>query len=440
MKTLRASFLLGESPAVVRRALSFLLRGGKGRVGARRELEEVFEKRFEGTTATAFFRGRDALAAGLRALKVEGGEVICQAFTCVSVPLAIRAAGATPVFADIDDSLNLAADSLEKKISSRTRAVILQHTFGVPADLGKILPLLKARGIPLLEDCAHALGARWEGKGVGSFGEAAIFSFGQGKVLAGAGGGVLILAAAGERSLTSPSSESSSTGKSARLLDSSSAQPDLISPAAAPANRFPSKIQQLKSLLLPPTAALAKKLYDAGAGKATAGKLLARLFRHAKIWPPILSSEEKSGAPGKEFGMPEALAELSLLALKEEEGRNRARRENSKRLRAALPNLDFQKVPAGAEPIFLREAAFLPSEEAAEASFPRAKKEKVLLGDWYRQLVAPAGAEPFGCSPEECPRAADLAARVVNLPNFPGISEKELARVAKIFSEEGKAG
>ncbi len=138
-----------------------------------------------------YYRGRVALAAILRSLGVVAGdEVIVQAYTCVAVLNSLVHLGLRPVFVDIDrNTLTMDLDSLRHAVSGRTRAVVVQHTFGVPADLVGALRITQPAGVPVIEDCAHVLGARLGGQPLGSFGAAAFFSHEWGKpVVAGVGG------------------------------------------------------------------------------------------------------------------------------------------------------------------------------------------------------------------------------------------------------------
>src|SRR5207302_769094 len=116
-----------------------------------------------------YYRGRVALYDILRRLRVgPGDEVLLQAFTCVAVPEAIMATGATPVWVDLAaNSVNLDPTDLAAKINPRTRAVIVQHTFGVPADLDAILPVVERHGLPLVEDCCHSLASAHRERALG---------------------------------------------------------------------------------------------------------------------------------------------------------------------------------------------------------------------------------------------------------------------------------
>jgi dTDP-4-amino-4,6-dideoxygalactose transaminase len=102
--------------------------------------------------------------------------------------------GATPVFAEIDrDSQNIKASTIEQKITSRTKAIIPVHLAGWPCDMPAIMNLARRHEIKVVEDCAQAHGARFNGKPVGSFGDLAAFSFCQDKIMTTAGEGGMLL-------------------------------------------------------------------------------------------------------------------------------------------------------------------------------------------------------------------------------------------------------
>lgn len=148
---------------------------------------------FNGTSLVeaTFFRGRVALYAILKALGIGAGEkVALQAFTCVAVPEGIAATGAKPSFIDITDSgFTMDPKDLIRKLSSQTKAIVLQHTFGIPAHTEAVMEIADERGVPVIEDCCHTYLSAVNGRRVGSFGAASFYSFEWGKPLvAGMGG------------------------------------------------------------------------------------------------------------------------------------------------------------------------------------------------------------------------------------------------------------
>jgi dTDP-4-amino-4,6-dideoxygalactose transaminase len=142
-----------------------------------------------------YYRGRVALNAILKALNISSGDqVAIQAFTCIAVPEAIMATGAEPLYVDIEAAgFNMDPDHLMSRLTSRTRAIVVQHTFGIPADIERIMEIADQRGIPVIEDCCHTLLSTYKSKPVGSFGAASFYSFEWGKpVAAGIGGAAVI--------------------------------------------------------------------------------------------------------------------------------------------------------------------------------------------------------------------------------------------------------
>ena len=133
--------------------------------------------------------GTDALHLPLVAIGIgPGDEVIVPAFTFFATAEAVSYTGATPVFADIDPAtFNLSLDSFKEKVTSRTRAVIVVHLFGQCAALEEIAALCRSRNLVLIEDCAQALGAEYQGRRAGSWGDFGCFSFYPTKNLAAAG-------------------------------------------------------------------------------------------------------------------------------------------------------------------------------------------------------------------------------------------------------------
>jgi dTDP-4-amino-4,6-dideoxygalactose transaminase len=138
-------------------------------------------------------QGRVALEAALTGLGINtGDEVILPTFCCTSVMPPILAAGATPVLADVGADLNLTVESIKEVVTARTRAILVPHLFGNPADIEAIASYAASRRIKIIDDAAQAFGATVNGRLLGTFGDAGILSFGSGKVCFGTGGGVLV--------------------------------------------------------------------------------------------------------------------------------------------------------------------------------------------------------------------------------------------------------
>jgi len=137
--------------------------------------------------------GSLALEIALRECGVGlGDEVIIPTFCCTAVVPPVLAIGAVPVLADIGAELNITAETVDAALTKKTKAIIVPHLFGNPADIGAIVDLVRGRNIGVIDDAAQALGATIEGRPVGTLGDVGILSFGSEKVCFGLGGGVVV--------------------------------------------------------------------------------------------------------------------------------------------------------------------------------------------------------------------------------------------------------
>ena len=140
--------------------------------------EVNFANRFSAKKAFSFWKGRVALYAILKSLSVgEGDEVILPGYTCVMDVNPIKYCGAKPVYVDIEpDTFNMNVDLLEDKITSNTRVIIAQHTYGYVCDMDRILEIADRKGVIVIEDCCLCVGSAYKGKLAGTFAKAAYFS------------------------------------------------------------------------------------------------------------------------------------------------------------------------------------------------------------------------------------------------------------------------
>lgn len=166
------------------------------------EIEKEIAKYLNVKAAVAMSSGTDALLAALMAEGIyrspldsdNAGEVIVPAFTFFATAGCVWRAGAVPVFADIDeDSFNMSAESLEKAITPRTKAIMPVHLFGQCADMDAIMEIANRHGIPVIEDCAQAIGASRNGVKAGAFGLCGCLSFFPTKNLGGFGDGGMVV-------------------------------------------------------------------------------------------------------------------------------------------------------------------------------------------------------------------------------------------------------
>lgn len=158
----------------------------------------LFEKEFAHYTdskyAVALGNGTQALDLALIALGVgQGDEVIVTPRTFLASVSSVVTTGATPVFADVDrDTQNIEAHTIAPAITDKTKAIIVVHLAGRPADMDPIMDLAEQHGLFVIEDCAQAHGARYKGRSVGSIGHVGAWSFCQDKIMTTAGEGGMV--------------------------------------------------------------------------------------------------------------------------------------------------------------------------------------------------------------------------------------------------------
>ena len=161
-----------------------------------RTFERAIAAHVGASHAVACANGTCALEVALRVCGIGPGDgVVVPSFTCIACPNAIHAAGATPVFCDVDPgTYNVTADSIAARLTTLTRAILVVHQFGLPAPMEEIEVLAGERGLIVIEDAACALGSRARGRPVGGRGNVTCFSFHPRKVLTTGEGGVIALA------------------------------------------------------------------------------------------------------------------------------------------------------------------------------------------------------------------------------------------------------
>ncbi len=180
-----------QSVLDVIRARSLFRYEGPNLLRVAEKFEQLFAQVTEAENVRAVNSGTAALEMGLRALGVgPGDEVLVPAFTFAATANVVLNVGAIPIFVNVDDALNISVDDAERRVTSRTRAVIAVHMRGVPCDMERVVEFSSLHGLALIEDCAQAFGAKYQGKPVGTFGDAAAYSLQSHKVITTGEGGV----------------------------------------------------------------------------------------------------------------------------------------------------------------------------------------------------------------------------------------------------------
>lgn len=362
------------------------------------ELETVMRELHGAADAVSFSTGREALLAALQACEIgTGDEVLIQAYTCLVVPNAVMWSGAVPVYVDIDETLNIDPSRLEERITRKTKAIIVQHTFGTPAHLDRIQAICQRHGLKLIEDCAHALGAKYKGALVGTFGDAAIFSFGRDKVVSAVSGGMAI-------------TRSIPVAERLRSLQSGAA------------HRSRSWIRQnLTHPLIVPAAARLM-------GRIKVGEILLQIAQALRLLNRVYTPAEKiSVQPHQPFHrLPNAMAALALQQIQDH-----LSNFHQQRRAAALNYRDFcrqhgikqQEKPEDSDPAYLRFACFLPNPAQV---ISRVKTTGYLLGDWYNSVLVPSAQrdEDVKYVRGSCPKAESYARQSLNLPTHHKLTPK----------------
>ena len=368
-------------------------------------LEQDFKNYLGVSSVVSFNSGRSAFLAILESLGLQkGDEILIQAFTCNAVPNPILWSGLKPVYIDCEEDYNMSSVDLEKKITPRSRVVLVQHTFGFPADMDKIQEICTKYNLILLEDCAHALGARYKGRKVGTFGKASFFSFSRDKVISSVYGGMV-------------ATNDVSLAESMREFQKKAGYPFLLW-----------IFQQLLHPVIMNWWIL--PLYGIG------GKYMLRIYQYLHVLSKAVHKKEKRGVKPGYFpkALPNALAMLARKQLQKLNRFNSHRRQIAALYAKELLNTNYkmQDIKYQEGNIFLR---FSVRHQKAHEIIKRAWRQNLLLGDWYTTPIAPHDTqiEKMGYEWGSCPVAEELAKTTLNLPTHIRIAEKEAGKIIQFL-------
>lgn len=408
MKSIFTSFSPNLEKSDAWLALKIFFRQTKWRKGqAIQKLESIFKEDVGMPYAASFESGRTALTTLLKTAPLTpGDEIALQAYTCVAVPNAVLWAGLKPVYVDCNrNSLTMSVKDLKEKITPRTKAVIVQHTFGTPANMKEIRKVAEQRGLLIIEDCAHVIGGQYAGRPLGSWGDASFFSFGRDKAISSVFGGVALV-------------KDKEWGR--RLKEMQETYP------------FPRRSWIAQQLVHPMISYTSKTLFDF----LGIGKVIFFLAKKIKIISKEVERVERQGyRPSFVFRkMPNALAELALHQY------TRIDIFNSHRKRITGEYLNFF------EKDFIEHLSDTP--DIFYLRFPLklkdpwnllkvARSHKIYLGDWYNAPIAPRGVDypRIGYRPRSCPIAEEVAREAVNLPTDIHISLDDAKRIIGVVKE-----
>ena len=352
--------------------------------------EEAFANQVGVRYAYSFSSGRVALYEILRGLGVgPGDEVLIQVPTHIVVANAIRYVGARPVYVDCRlDSYNMDLEQAEQRITSRTKAILLQHTFGIPVDMEAALDLARRYGLLVIEDCVHALGTTFDGQHVGSFGHAAFFSTEETKTISSTMGGMAV-------------TDDPQLADKLRGFQSSCAWPSRSLTA-----RYLLKLVVYHIFGQPYLHPYTRPIY-----------MFLRRNPRTHLAPGATAEMEQSGEkpPDYEQRLSNAQAAVALRQLERLDGNlaHRHRVANAYAGKLLDNGFDVPQPPAKAGTAYVRYPVWVKDREATM----RIAAHHVELGQWFNSVLEESTSPAQGDYPDgSCPRAEAAAEHLVNLP------------------------
>lgn len=370
------------------------------------QYEQAFGQVVNRPYAYSFWKGRVALLAILRALGIgQGDEVILPGFTCVVVPNSVRMSGAVPIYADIcDGGYNLDPMTVKRSITSRTRALIIQHTFGIPADMDSLVEIACRHKLAIIEDCAHSLGSMFRGQKIGTFGVAAFYS--------------------------SQWSKPYTTGLGGMAVTS---DPKLANNLAEIQSEF--AVPPLNQLL---KLKIQYKIYQQFFSPSLYWKARSLLDRLSN-WNLFLGSSsdaELNGDVPNDFNwtMSRFQAKIGLKQLNVLSANQSHSQQLAEFYKKGLVEKGWETHSSSstASPVFLRFPIRITNKwELLKA----AKRAHIEIGSWFESVLHPNqdSLRQFGYIKGQCPIAEQTANQVVNLPLHPRVSLDDAWHVLQFF-------
>jgi perosamine synthetase len=373
------------------------------------EYQKKFARFFGAERAFVFWKGRVGLYALLRALDVGAGdEVILPGYTCVMNVNPIKYVGATPVYVDIEpDTFNMNVNLLKEKITSKTKVIIAQHTYGYPCEMDAIMDIAQSSGIPVIEDCCLALGSKYKGRMVGTFGLAGYFSSQWNKPYTTGLGGMVIT---GDRELTE---------RIEALMRN-----EMCPPSSSEVFMLRMQLIIYRLLIYPRTTALAQRIFR-------------YLTKKGAVVGSSSTSEFKPERADDFFkGISKMQARSGIRQLGRIEKNIAHRRKMTQLYDELLAAQGFKPSKDSrdwVEPVLVRYPVRITEKDKA---LTQAAKAGVELGSWFECPLHPIET-PLAAYDYElgmCPKAEKAAREVVNLPLHPRANEKTAVKTVKFIT------
>lgn len=348
------------------------------------DYEASFAKWNGSRYAFAFMSGREALSACIYSLNLQpGDEVILPGYTCIVVPNALQYAGLVAVFCDIElDTYGLDASQVEQKITSRTRAILIHHLYGLVArDYEQTIELARRYGLKVIEDCAHATGAELNGLSVGNRGDLAFYSSERSKIFNTIQGGIAV-------------SNDSILAQRLREYHHLAEYPD---------NQHIER--QLQNVIL--------EYYSAKHPQRWwLADVVNILYGDKKV--VSTTKEEERGVRPKQYGrkMPPAVCALAINQLAKIQSYNELRRTTAEKWNEWCSDNKHKPptVVPGSVPAFLRYPVLVEPERKSNTAWAL-KDLGITLGVWFLTNTHPAPS-----SIENCPNANKAVTECINFP------------------------
>jgi len=372
------------------------------RHGAVEQFQQQFAQWLGAQHAFAFWKGRVAMYAILRATGVgKGDEVILPGYTCVMDVNPIKYLGARPIYVDIDPvTYNLDVNLLEWQISPRTKVIIAQHTYGYPCRMDRLCEIAQRHNVPVVEDCCLAVGSSFAGRRCGTFGLAAYWSFQWNKPFTTGIGGM------------ATTNDAELAGRIGQLC-----QHELIAPSAKEAAMLALQRAVHRAVIFPHTVSLMTLLFRYLARKG----LVIGSSSTSEFEPRMAADFFKGMSPGQ--------AKAGLRGLRRLEG-NIAHRRRIARLYdqwLSQAGLEPAKIPLEMDPVLVRYPVRVADKAGILAAAP---SHGVEIGSWFECPLHPAQTplELYDYTPRSCPVAEQAAYQVVNLPTHPRTTQRAARR------------
>lgn len=370
------------------------------------KVETWFKYNFSRKFAYTFSSAREAEFALFNALGIgSGDEVILQSFTCLAVVNPILWAGAKPVYVDVDkDTISINISDLRKKITKRTKVIILQYTFGMPGKIEEIRKIALENKIFLLEDCAHVIGGTYKNKKLGEWGDGAIFSFGRDKAVSSVFGGIIV-------------TNKAAIGEKIRKLKE--------------ASPYPSSYWTIKQLLHPIFTFIVIYAFNL---HPLFGKVIFYIIKELHIITlPIQTEIKKQNANGfitKKY--PNALAALAFNQLLKINKFNRTRLDIYRIYKTELSKINNKLNLPDIEAYYLRVPVRVSNKKIL---YEFCKERSVYLGNWYSNVIDPVGVDykKIYYKKGQCKVAEGISKRILNLPCYPTMSIEDAKKVTDMI-------